>query len=31
VQAVRHEYEKAGRSFPGTPRRSAGTRQQMRG
>lgn len=31
VQAVRHEYEKAGRSFPGTPRRSAGIRQQMRG
>jgi hypothetical protein len=31
VQAVRHEYEKAGRSFPGTPRRPAGTRQQMRG
>jgi hypothetical protein len=31
VQAVRHEYEKAGRSFPGTPRRTAGTRQQMRG
>jgi SpoVK/Ycf46/Vps4 family AAA+-type ATPase len=27
VQAVRHEYAKAGRSFPGTPRRSAGTRQ----
>ncbi|TDW77145.1 ATP-binding protein [Kribbella pratensis] len=31
VQAVRHEYEKAGRSFPGTPRRAAGTRPQMRG
>ncbi|MGW1346199.1 ATP-binding protein [Kribbella sp. NPDC002412] len=31
VRAVRHEYEKAGRSFPGTPRRVAGTRQRMRG
>jgi hypothetical protein len=30
VHAVRHEYEKAGRSFPGSPRRAAGIRQ-MRG
>jgi hypothetical protein len=30
VQAVRHEYEKAGRSFPGSPRRAAGARE-MRG
>jgi SpoVK/Ycf46/Vps4 family AAA+-type ATPase len=30
VQAIRREYEKAGRSFPGAPRRTTGTRQ-MRG